>query len=218
EEQFLGLLILELDQAAFGAAVTQRLPFGGRHLLQRLGFPEGSGCHGATLERVLENVLPFLVLLECGFGEWAERHDLEPALPDIHHHVLDQRFADAHAAEFFRHTGMVDDQDALAGLGESHFSFGLALDLGDIAAAGRRILACNYRHNRRGIGHGTSCFWGPVIPPLMADDKPGFPTRQSWFRDRRCVTASFFRSPPWSQARSCSPQSSPSPTGRQWGR
>src|SRR3954453_7159386 len=37
-----GALFLELVQAAAAAAVAQALPFGPRHLFQRLGFPEES--------------------------------------------------------------------------------------------------------------------------------------------------------------------------------
>jgi hypothetical protein len=46
EVDLAGVLVLELGQAAFAAAVAERFPLGGGHLLQRLGFPERLG-HGA---------------------------------------------------------------------------------------------------------------------------------------------------------------------------
>src|SRR5215468_6887430 len=42
EEDFAGIFILQLFQAATRAAVAQALPFGVGHFLQRLGFPEES--------------------------------------------------------------------------------------------------------------------------------------------------------------------------------
>src|SRR5690606_5020583 len=37
---FAGILVLQLGQAAFAAAVAKRFPFGRAHRLERLGFPE----------------------------------------------------------------------------------------------------------------------------------------------------------------------------------
>src|ERR1700744_2986848 len=42
EEDFAGILVLQLLQAAARTAVAQALPFGVGHFLQRLGFPEKS--------------------------------------------------------------------------------------------------------------------------------------------------------------------------------
>lgn len=39
-----GILILELDEAAAGAAVAQRFPFLGAHLPKLLVLPEGAQC------------------------------------------------------------------------------------------------------------------------------------------------------------------------------
>src|SRR5208283_160239 len=38
-----GVLVLQLDEAAAGAAVAQALPLRLRHLVERLGFPERRG-------------------------------------------------------------------------------------------------------------------------------------------------------------------------------
>lgn len=51
EIEFAGVLVLEFDEAAFGAAVAERFPFLGSHLGQRLGFPEGRGRHGQWVSR-----------------------------------------------------------------------------------------------------------------------------------------------------------------------
>ncbi len=55
EVDIAGVFVLELDEAAAGAAVAQALPFVPVHLVQRLGAPERSGsrvldCHSRRLD------------------------------------------------------------------------------------------------------------------------------------------------------------------------
>ena len=45
EKELSGILVVEFDEADFGAAIAQRLPLLGGHLVQLLGFPEGLGGH-----------------------------------------------------------------------------------------------------------------------------------------------------------------------------
>ncbi len=120
-------------------------------------------------ERVLEDVLPFGMLLKRRLRERAQGNDLQAAGADIHDHVLDQRPADTHAAEFFGNARVVDDQDLLAGFGEGHLRIRLARDAGHIAAPCGLVLArdvdadfLSFRHASLLNRHEAYAGWGPV--------------------------------------------------------
>lgn len=61
ENQFVGIFIDQLVEAAFSATIAEGFPFGFIHLLQTLGLPKGGLHHTAHLLHLIKRVVIPLV-------------------------------------------------------------------------------------------------------------------------------------------------------------